>query len=50
MFGVLAKMSRPMARAVAKKTGIPEKTVTRGIEVLVPVVLTMVSKRARKKK
>ncbi|MFF1375969.1 DUF937 domain-containing protein [Streptomyces sp. NPDC058308] len=46
MSGVLAKMSRPVANAVAKKTGIPAPTVTRVIEMLIPVVLAVLSKRA----
>lgn len=44
--GVLAKMSRPVANAVAKKTGLPAASVTRVIELLIPVVLTVLSKRA----
>lgn len=50
MAGVLAKVSKPVANAVAKKTGIPAATVTRVIEMLVPVVLTVLSKRAARKK
>ncbi|MEU6995231.1 DUF937 domain-containing protein [Streptomyces sp. NPDC046465] len=46
MSGVLAKMSRPVANAVSKKTGIPAPTVTRVIEMLIPVVLAVLSKRA----
>ncbi|WP_409057788.1 DUF937 domain-containing protein [Streptomyces sp. SYP-A7185] len=45
--GVLAKMSRPVASAVAKKTGLPAPTVTRVIELLIPVLLTVLTKRAR---
>ena len=48
--GVLAKVSKPVANAVAKKTGIPAATVTGVIEMLVPVVLTVLSKRAARKK
>lgn len=44
--GVLAKMSRPVANAVAKKTGLPAASVTRVIELLIPVVLTVLTKRA----
>nr|WP_168491748.1 DUF937 domain-containing protein [Streptomyces sp. RLB1-33]QIY71182.1 hypothetical protein HEP84_20370 [Streptomyces sp. RLB1-33] len=50
MAGVLAKVSKPVANAVAKKTGIPAATVARVIEMLVPVVLTVLSKRAARKK
>ncbi|GAA0614354.1 hypothetical protein [Streptomyces crystallinus] len=45
MAGVLAKATKPVATAVAKKTGLPVATVTRGLELLVPVVLTVLSKR-----
>lgn len=45
--GVLAKMSRPVANAVAKKTGLPVASVTRVIELLIPVLLTVLTKRAR---
>ncbi|MEI5103420.1 DUF937 domain-containing protein [Streptomyces sp. PmtG] len=44
--GVLAKLSKPVATAVSKKTGVPVATVTRVIELLVPVVLAVLSKRA----
>ncbi|MWA11237.1 DUF937 domain-containing protein [Streptomyces sp. BA2] len=46
--GVLTKMSRPVANAVAKKTGLPAASVTRVIELLIPVLLTVLTKRARK--
>jgi hypothetical protein len=48
--GVPAKVSKPVANVVAKKTGVPAATVTRVIETLVPVVLTVLSKRAARKK
>ncbi|WP_167532688.1 hypothetical protein [Streptomyces alboniger] len=47
MFGV-AKLAGPVAKAISKKTGIPVTTVTRVIEVGLPVVVAMVSKRARR--
>ncbi|MFF1353733.1 DUF937 domain-containing protein [Streptomyces sp. NPDC058297] len=50
MAGLLAKMSRPVAAAVAKKTGLPPATVTRVIELLVPVVLAVFTKRAAGRK
>ncbi|CAM5271016.1 hypothetical protein SALBM135S_06593 [Streptomyces alboniger] len=50
MSGVLAKMSRPVAKAVAKRTGLPAATVTRVIEMLIPVVLAVLSKRASRTK
>ncbi|MGH4028394.1 DUF937 domain-containing protein [Actinomycetota bacterium Odt1-20B] len=46
MSGVLAKMSKPVASAVSKKTGLPEATVSRGIEMLIPIVLAVMAKRA----
>ncbi|WP_406106571.1 DUF937 domain-containing protein [Streptomyces sp. NBC_01003] len=50
MAGILAKMSRPVATAVAKKTGLPPATATRVIELLVPVVLAVFTKRAAGRK
>ncbi|WOX09814.1 DUF937 domain-containing protein [Streptomyces sp. N50] len=50
MAGVLAKAAKPVANAVAKKTGLPPATVARVVEMLVPVVLTVLTKRAAKKK
>lgn len=46
MAGVLAKVSKPVANAVSKKTGIPAATISRVIEVLIPVVLAVFAKRA----
>ncbi|MFI6019476.1 DUF937 domain-containing protein [Streptomyces sp. NPDC051287] len=46
MAGVLTKLSRPVANAVSKKTGIPAPTITRVIEVLIPVVLSVFARRA----
>ncbi|MER8042851.1 DUF937 domain-containing protein [Streptomyces sp. NPDC094032] len=50
MAGVLAKLAKPAANAVAKKTGIPAPTVNRAVEILVPVVLAVITKRAATKK
>ncbi|MBK6013581.1 DUF937 domain-containing protein [Streptomyces sp. MBT53] len=50
MAGVLAKAAKPVADAVAKKTGLPPATVARVVEMLIPVVLTVLTKRAAKKK
>ncbi|MEV3857110.1 DUF937 domain-containing protein [Streptomyces sp. NPDC050095] len=50
MAGVLAKMSRPVANAVAKKTGLPAANVARGIEMLIPIVLAVVAKRGAGRK
>ncbi|MGI5449848.1 DUF937 domain-containing protein [Streptomyces sp. CA-243310] len=49
MAGVLAKVSKPVANAVSKKTGIPAPTVARVIELLIPVVLAVFAKRAADK-
>ncbi|MFE2146603.1 DUF937 domain-containing protein [Streptomyces sp. NPDC059456] len=46
MAGVLAKVSKPVAAAVSKKTGIPVATVSRVIELLIPVLLAVFAKRA----
>ncbi|MFI6941886.1 DUF937 domain-containing protein [Streptomyces sp. NPDC050418] len=46
MAGMLGKMSKPVAQAVSKKTGIPAATVSRAIELLIPVLLAVLTKRA----
>ncbi|WP_327403941.1 hypothetical protein OG194_30200 [Streptomyces sp. NBC_01288] len=48
--GVLAKAARPVANAVAKKTGLPPAAVARVVEMLIPVVPAVLTKRAAKKK
>ncbi|MCX5226337.1 DUF937 domain-containing protein [Streptomyces sp. NBC_00233] len=50
MAGVLGRLARPAANAIAKKTGIPAATVTRAVDILVPVVLAVMTKRAATKK
>ncbi|MFE4249197.1 DUF937 domain-containing protein [Streptomyces sp. NPDC056910] len=50
MSGLLTKMSRPVANAVAKKTGLPPATVSRVVELLIPVLLTVFTKRAAGRK
>lgn len=50
MAGVLAKAARPVANAVAKKTGLPPATVARVVEMLIPAVLAVLTKRAARKK
>ncbi|MVO84603.1 hypothetical protein GPA10_07410 [Streptomyces sp. p1417] len=50
MAGVLSRLSRPVANAVAKKTGLPVATVVRVVELLIPVVLTVLTKRAQRAK
>lgn len=50
MAGVLAKLARPAANAVAKRTGLPPATVARAVDLLVPVVLAVLTKRAAGKK
>ncbi|MGE7389413.1 DUF937 domain-containing protein [Streptomyces sp. NPDC004126] len=46
MAGVLSKVSKPVANAVSKKTGIPAPTVMRVIELLIPVLMAVFAKRA----
>ncbi|MGR4878962.1 hypothetical protein ACIPUC_05945 [Streptomyces sp. LARHCF249] len=46
MAGVLAKVSKPVANAVSKKTGIPAPAVSRVVELLIPVLLAVFAKRA----
>ncbi|MFI7006998.1 DUF937 domain-containing protein [Streptomyces sp. NPDC050145] len=48
--GLLSKLSRPVAGAISKKTGLPVANVTRGIELLIPVILTVLTKRAARKR
>ncbi|WP_037707618.1 DUF937 domain-containing protein [Streptomyces griseus] len=48
--GVLAKVARPAAAAVAKRTGIPPATADRAVDLLLPVVLAVLTKRAAGKK
>ncbi|MET9672833.1 DUF937 domain-containing protein [Streptomyces sp. NPDC006482] len=50
MAGVLAKLARPAANAVAKRTGLPPATVDRAVDILVPVVIAALTKRAATKK
>ncbi|MFD3697069.1 DUF937 domain-containing protein [Streptomyces sp. NPDC058646] len=46
MAGVLAKLAKPVAGAVSKKTGIPAPTISRVIEMLIPVLLAVFARRA----
>ncbi|MER5951808.1 DUF937 domain-containing protein [Streptomyces sp. NPDC001904] len=48
--GLLSRMSRPAANVIAKKTGLPAANVARGIELVIPVILAVLSKRAARKK
>lgn len=48
--GALGKMSGPVANAVAKRTGLPPATVKRGVELLLPLVLAALAKRAGSRK
>ena len=50
MAGMLAKAARPVANAVAKRTGLPPTAVARVVEMLIPAVLAVLTKRAAKKK
>ncbi|MFC8170521.1 DUF937 domain-containing protein [Streptomyces sp. NPDC057325] len=49
MAGVLARLAKPAANAVAKRTGIPPATANRAVELLVPVVLAVLTQRAARK-
>lgn len=46
--GIAAKVARPLATAVARRTGLPEATVRRALDMLLPVVLAALTKRAAK--
>ncbi|MET8969235.1 DUF937 domain-containing protein [Streptomyces hydrogenans] len=48
--GVLARLAKPAAGAVAKRTGLPPATVHRAVDLLVPVILTVLTRRAAAKK
>ncbi|MFI8514523.1 DUF937 domain-containing protein [Streptomyces sp. NPDC085460] len=48
--GVLAKLAKPAANAVARRTGLPPATVNRAIDLLVPVVLAVLTRRATARK
>ncbi|MFE5298519.1 DUF937 domain-containing protein [Streptomyces sp. NPDC056632] len=50
MAGVLGKLARPAADAVAKRTGLPAPTVHRAVDLLVPVVLAVLTRRATAKR
>ncbi|MFF9065148.1 DUF937 domain-containing protein [Streptomyces sp. NPDC014891] len=50
MAGVLGRLARPAANAIAKRTGIPAATVTRTLDLVLPVVLAVLTKRAAAKK
>ncbi|MZD05127.1 DUF937 domain-containing protein [Streptomyces sp. SID5785] len=50
MAGLLSRLSRPVATAVAKRTGLPVANVARGIEMLIPVILAVLSKRSSRKR
>ncbi|MFJ4406388.1 MULTISPECIES: DUF937 domain-containing protein [unclassified Streptomyces] len=47
---VLRKATAPTARAVSKRTGLPVAAVTGALETLIPVVATVLAKRARRAK
>ncbi|WP_405831602.1 DUF937 domain-containing protein [Streptomyces sp. NBC_01176] len=46
MGGLLARISRPVANAVARKTGLPPATVARVIDLVIPVLLSVLTRRA----
>ncbi|MDJ0340052.1 DUF937 domain-containing protein [Streptomyces sp. H10-C2] len=47
---VLRKVTAPTARAVSKKTGLPVAAVAGALELVIPVVATVLAKRARSAK
>ncbi|MFF7153601.1 DUF937 domain-containing protein [Streptomyces sp. NPDC008139] len=47
---VLRKATAPTARAVSKRTGLPVTAVTGALEMLIPVVATVLAQRARRAK
>ncbi|MFF4171062.1 DUF937 domain-containing protein [Streptomyces sp. NPDC001744] len=49
MAGVLTRLAKPAANAVAKRTGIPPATAHRAVELLVPAVLAVLTRRAGKR-
>ncbi len=46
MAGLLAEEAGPVADAVARRTGLPSGAVARVVEMVVPVVLAVLTKRA----
>ncbi|MEU6342116.1 DUF937 domain-containing protein [Streptomyces sp. NPDC046977] len=50
LVAVLAKVAVPAARAVAKRTGLPEKAVAGALESIIPVVAAVLARRAREKR
>ncbi|MDX2295167.1 MULTISPECIES: DUF937 domain-containing protein [Streptomyces] len=48
--GVLGRLAKPAASAVARRTGLPPATVNRAVDLLVPVVLAVLTRRAAAKK
>lgn len=45
----LSKVTRPVARAVAKKTGLPVSQVTRALDVGLPIAAAAVARRKARK-
>ncbi len=46
MAGLLAEEAKPVADAVARKTGLPQDAVSRVVEMVIPVELAVLTKRA----
>ncbi|MBT2675515.1 hypothetical protein J7E95_32920 [Streptomyces sp. ISL-14] len=46
MAGLLAEEAKPVANAVARRTGLEPGAVSRVVEMVIPVVLTVLTKRA----
>ncbi|MGP4000950.1 DUF937 domain-containing protein [Streptomyces sp. 8N706] len=45
--GVLGRVTTPTAQTVSRQTGLPLASVTRALELLLPVVLSVIAKRRR---
>ncbi|MEU8568875.1 hypothetical protein AB0C51_11020 [Streptomyces pathocidini] len=45
--GVLSKLTGPTAQSVAELTGLPLPAVTRALELLLPVILSVIGERRR---
>ncbi|MER5971437.1 DUF937 domain-containing protein [Streptomyces sp. NPDC002055] len=43
--GVLGRLTEPTAETVSRQTGLPLASVTRALELLLPVVLSVIAKR-----
>jgi hypothetical protein len=49
MVSVLARVSMPVARMVASRTGLPVTQVAKAMKILIPLVMAALSRRAKKR-